>query len=117
MAAAASLLAAAALLGPHRQPARPEVVVKAPSPPAPSSASPTLSTEPAGSESGFELVTDLTDRAAEHFDSLVDAADQWTYLDHDARLALDLLSERLPVSLVPVSSSEASDPAEFFTGL
>jgi hypothetical protein len=117
-AAAASLLAAAVFLGPSRQPSRPMVVVKAPSPPAaPSSASPTLSTEPAGSESGFELVTDLTDRATEHFDSLVDAAGQWAYRGYDARLALESLSERLPISLVPMSSSEPSDPAEFSSGL
>jgi len=116
VAAAAAALLAAVLLGPSRQPARPVVVVKAPSPSAPSPASPALSTEPAGSESGFELVTDLADRATEHFDSLFDAADQWAYLDHDARLTLELLSERLPISLVP-SSSEPLDPAEFSSGL
>jgi hypothetical protein len=114
-AAAASLLAAAVLLGPSRRPVRPVVLAKAPGPAIRSSASPALSTEPAESESGFELVTDLTDRATEHLDSLVDAADQWAYLDHDARLALESLSERLTISLVPISWSEPSDPAEFPT--
>ncbi len=112
-AVAASLLAAAVLLGPSRQSSRPMIVVKSPSPAAPSSAIPTLPTEPAGSESGFELVTDLTDCATEHIDSLVDAAGQWAYLGYDAGLALESLSERLPISLVPMSSSEPSDAAEF----
>ncbi len=93
VAAAASLLLAALLLGPSRQPVRPPVVVKATSAAAPSSASPALSTESAGSESGFELVTDLTDRATESLADAADAAGQWACLDRDARLALESLGE------------------------
>jgi hypothetical protein len=110
---AASLLAAAILLGPTRQPPPPLIAGKTPSPAAPSPVSQTPST----SESGFELVTDLTDRATEQFDSLVGAADQWAYLDHDARLVFESLSERLPISLVTLSSSEPSDPVDVSSGL
>jgi hypothetical protein len=116
--AAALLLAAAVLHGPSWQPARPGAG-KASGAAASRPASPTVSTEPAGSESGFELVTDLTDRAIEHFESLFDAADaagQWAYLDHGAPLALESLSERLPINLVPMTSSEPSDPAESSSG-
>jgi hypothetical protein len=84
---------------------------------APSSADATLPNDPTGPASGFELVTDLTDRAVEHFDSLVNAADQWTYLDHDPGQVFESLSERLPINLVTMSSSEPSDPAEFSSGL
>jgi hypothetical protein len=78
-------------------------------------ARPAPSTESATWESGLELVTDLADHAMDQFDSLVDAADaagRWPSLDHDGRLALESLGERLPINLVPMSSSEMSDTTE-----
>ena len=116
VAAAASLLAAAVLLGPSRQPARLVVRGKASGPAVSLSVSPTPSAEPAGSESGFELVTDMADRATEQLESLTDAVGQWAYPDHDARLALESLGERLTISLVPMSSLEPCDPAEMSSG-
>jgi hypothetical protein len=115
-AAAASLLVAAVLIGPSWQRAR-RLLLDEPSAAAPPPGIAKPSSEPAGPGSGFELVTDLADRATEHFDSLVDAAGQWASLDHDARLAFESLSERLPVNLVPMSSSETSDAAEHSSGL
>ena len=119
VAVAATLLAAAVLLGPGRQVVRPVVAVKASSPAVRSSAIPTPPAASAESPSGFELVTDLADSAVEHFDSLVEAADAtspWAYLDQDARQAWTSLGERLPVSLLPVSSSEPA-AAESSAGL
>ena len=119
LAVAATLLAAAVLFGPGRQAVRPVIAVKTSSPAVPPSAIPTPPAESAESPSGFELVTDLADSAVEHLDSLVEAADvtsPWTYLDQDAQQAWTSLGERLPVSLVPFSSSEPS-AAESSAGL
>jgi hypothetical protein len=119
VAVAATLLAAAVLLGPGRQAVRPVVAVKASSSAVRPPAIPAPPAGSAESPSGFELVTDLADSAVEHVDSLVEAADAsgpWAYLDQDARQAWTSLGERLPVSLVSFSSSEPS-AAESSAGL
>ena len=114
-AAAALLVAAVVVVGRSRQPAPAGGAAKLSNSAAMPAARPAPSTESAAWENGLELVTDLADHAMDQFDSLLDAADaagRWPSLDHDGRLALESLGERLPINLVPMSSSEMSDTAE-----
>ena len=48
---------------------------------------------------GLDGVTDLASQAAENLDNLVDsaiAAQRWAQLDHDARVVIETLADRLP---------------------
>jgi hypothetical protein len=52
-----------------------------------------------------EMIADTTGRVAEQFGMLVDSTlttGQWAYLDHDARVAAQLLIDQLPLSLASV---------------
>jgi hypothetical protein len=61
-----------------------------------------LPTEITGPAADPDMITGPTARTAEHVGLLVEStvsAGQWAYLDHDARLAIQLLVDQLPLDV------------------
>ncbi len=64
-------------------------------------------------------MTGLADRAAAEIDALVDSTmvqQQWAYLDHDARLAAEVLLDQLPfdvMSVVEPGPAGSPGPSDF----
>jgi hypothetical protein len=57
---------------------------------------------PSSPPTDLETLTGIPDRTAEHVGALVEstlANQQWAYLDHDARLAADMLLDQFPLEI------------------